>query len=788
MNFPRRSHVPVRAAGADHSRLGGAVLVRRWTLAGLAAVGLILPMVAETAEAAKGSEAPPFSVGWSDDEFLGPMTGWLDARADLGAKGDGEHDDAAAIQAGLDALRRRDSHSGPVAIYFPAGTYRITRTLKMRQTLGASLVGASRDRSQLIWDGAAGGVMLQTTGAFDTRFLRLTWNGADRARIAVAQWWDYTHDRGSYQGSIKHVDEIFEHLDFGIFGGRLGKEYGQGDSETIVQRVIFRSIHVAAVNVGSFNALNWWIWDSRFEDCARGLSNEFSLDDAGPATGAGTFMVYRSVFLGSSVADIAIANTGWFSFSRNVSLGSQRFLRAAPLGAGGGGILLLGNTIADVRGPEAIVLGNQGPLLLLDNTFRVDPSPDRHVVRLDGLGAATDRDVVSLGNRYTLDPPFLYQRSSGRMLASGDQLVDPARISVMLPAPPVEAAARYRRIYEVAPGDGADRIQEAIDAAARDGTGNPVVHLPAGEFPIRHTLVIPPRVRLQLVGESETSRLVWSGTPAEGPILRLAGPSLATVRDVAFVGNRATAIELPGADQPFGRIFLEGSQFGAIECVGLARTRFDAQANPGIEGLQAQGCRSLLAVGGFGPLSLSAASRVLESDNWYEGDRADVVRAANAELTYLGGEIAPYSHGVGRGRDPLEPSILLDHFSGQANIIGATLGLPDARNGIRIGTVSPGSAVRFLGTTGTKDAYLDLPDQAQGIGATLSKVYDSNRGARALPDTGTTDAAFLEALFRPVRELVWESGPRPAPPPDVTDVRIFRVFTNLTALGLRATN
>jgi hypothetical protein len=730
-------------------------------------------------------EAPALAAGLSDEEFIGPLAGWLDARSDFGALGDGVHDDTAALQRGLDRLRSYDAHTGPAVLYLPAGTYRITRQLRMRLKTGANVIGAGAEATTIAWDGPADGTMLLTSGAFDTLFSRLTWDGRKRARTAVAQWWNFRTDRANYQGSIKHIDESFHDLAIGIQGGRLGRDYGQGDSETLIQRVRFSSISQAAVDLGSYNALNWWIWDSQFIDCARGVSNEFSVDDRGPATGAGTFMLYRNLFRRSTVADVAIANTGWFSLSANVSIASRRFLQAAPMGANGGPVLLQDNSVFDTAEPAAVEFGNEGPLILLDNLFASRAESQGPTVRMIGSGTRGDRDVLSLGNRFTAERSVAFEETSGRWLAQGDRTVARAGLEPILPPLPGPAPDLHRRVFEVPAGASADRIQAAIDAAAASGAPNAVVHLPAGDYHLSRTLVVPANSRLQLAGDSETTQLYWQGRDPHGPLLRLEGPSFATVRDVCLLGQQATAIEIDKADQPGGRIFVEGSRLAQVRLSGLAATRVDFQSNSGVDGLLVDASRSVLGIAGFGPLRISGDSRVLESDNWYEGDRAEIFTGKSGEFTYLGGEIAPYSHGVGAGRDPDQPAIALDGFAGHAAFIGGTMVLPRASNGIRLQAPGAGAVVLLFGMTGTQPNYLDNSPDDAGLGFVFAKTYARETGALDLPDRGRSDIGFIAEGFRQARAIVWETVPF-AHTDGATDVRLLRVFTDNSAVGLQA--
>lgn len=72
----------------------------------------------------------------------------IDAKRDLGAKGDGVHDDTDALQRGIDLSCGREKHTK--VLYLPRGIYRITRTLVVnreatRSGIGPWIYGQSRD-------------------------------------------------------------------------------------------------------------------------------------------------------------------------------------------------------------------------------------------------------------------------------------------------------------------------------------------------------------------------------------------------------------------------------------------------------------------------------------------------------------------------------------------------------------------------------------------------------------------------------------------------------------------
>lgn len=81
----------------------------------------------------------------------------LDAKRDLGAKGDGVADDTAALQRGLDQPEGAREKRTKV-LYLPNGTYRVTRSLVVNSALGPWLYGETRDGVVIKLDDKAKGV------------------------------------------------------------------------------------------------------------------------------------------------------------------------------------------------------------------------------------------------------------------------------------------------------------------------------------------------------------------------------------------------------------------------------------------------------------------------------------------------------------------------------------------------------------------------------------------------------------------------------------------------------
>ncbi len=498
--------------------------------------------------------------GWESEEFHGPFASWADVKRDYGAVGDGVADDTDAIQRAFEELG--NTHFGPGAgsgggpayiLYFPAGTYRITRTLQLFSKLEFHIAGEHPDTTQIVWDGPADGVMCWLDNVGQSTFRRLTLDGAGRTRSAI----DVRHSSERYYyghgtSGNEFTDLVFRGVKHGFRGGN--PDFQVLDSEQLIERCRFLGCSEAAIRLDSFNALDWWVWDSLFDGCTVGFTNP----------GGGACHIYRSVFRSSTEADIVLVQcSGFASYRWNTSIGSRRFLHQYC----GDPLTIHGNEIVDPLEPPALLVTAQS-LLLLDNVFRSRPE---HAAL---PAVSSPYHILSVGNVFTTSQPF---DGLGRRVTVDDQIV--AREQIEDPEtdlPPFQPNGN-RPVFEVSRDSGpgepqlglADlRIQQAIDEATHLSGQRPVIHLPFGCFYLQRPLVIPAGADFELIGDGGrgggTTVLAWKGLK-ENPVIRILGPTRVRIREVVLRladVDRGSGLEISGVDQPRSRVFFKGVNHG----------------------------------------------------------------------------------------------------------------------------------------------------------------------------------------------------------------------------------
>jgi hypothetical protein len=481
------------------------------------AAGTVTPQSGSGVERRQAPGGPIPALRWQE------RSDWINVRTNVTptAVGDGRADDTAAIQAALDRLAAARREGSPVggdsAVYFPPGTYRITRTLSLTgPILGALVVGSGRE-TRLVWDGEPGGKMLLLNGVAYSSFVGLQLEG--RGRAAVGFW--YRSER-RFQTEVTH-----RHLAFRGFtdaGVLEDPTRAQALAETTFENCLFEECR-RGVAFPQFNDYNY-----TFDGC------EFRRCDIGIECVHGNFYARNCHFEESGTVDILDGSEHGSSVRRCTSRGSRAFIARTSTVAP---ITIQDCHVEGWTNPDGAVLLSRPPALIFDCVFTRPPRDAQGIAGVPVRAHSEGQRVIVSANRavgaaglFGDSPrPRLYVVPEGRRRGA----VRSASQSFL-----TERARVPRRVFDArrefgARGDGsADdtaAVQKAIDAAAA-ASGGSIAYLPAGEYVITRTLRISGR-EFFVGGSGWSTRLVWKG-PAGGTIVEVRDPRRVTLENIAI--------------------------------------------------------------------------------------------------------------------------------------------------------------------------------------------------------------------------------------------------------------
>jgi hypothetical protein len=716
--------------------------------------------------------SPTNILSWTNSnvgDFCGPFANWADVKRDFGAVGDGIHDDTEAIQNALESMRPAGA---PPTLYFPKGAYRITHTLTLTrdsasESMDVMLVGEDPATTSWVWDGEAGGVMLNF-GAWFSRMGRLTLNGAGKAQTAISH--------GSHFATYNEFfDLVICNVAVGIEGGRMKDG---AIAETVVTRCKFSDCSEIAISIQNWNSLDWFIWNCAFERCGLGVSNE---------RGAGNFHVYNSFFKESKNADLSIGNTCYFSIRGNVSKGSRLFLKASDMPACGM-VTLQGNHISQsIEVP--VQIRNLGPLIMFDNKFETDNHP--------AIRVSANTAVVSVGNYYSCAQPILGATSP---VIIDDRTVEDSFPALPFNPQPSTPPGSIRPSIDLPSDAGSAEIQAAIDKASEWMGQRTVIHLTAGTHSINQTIVIPAGSDVQLLGDGGKTRLVWTG-PDEGLMLRIRGPNTAVLCEFSLDGaNKASGIELYNVDQPQARIFMDQAfLIGAHQNNLLAQGLINAQVrlhnfyhcespsslkvagnDHGQDVIPSQS--QVILFGGMGydngfSYDVENGGQLLISDAWYETSDPHLPQflrgVGSGRITLQGVNVAPMY--------PRSDVATLDlaNYNGQCTLINTTFYFPNT-NLQAPNNTNVSSQVLLMGHLSVEKPRLENDPRASLL-----------HGFEFLPDGGALQRQNIgqpppDRILKMVAQSrsaspVWSSSP----PTGASDIRFFRLQQKNMATGIK---
>ncbi len=680
------------------------------------------------------------------DEFVGPFPSWVNVKTAFGATGDGNTDDTAAIQKAFDSINAPE-HNNHV-LWFPAGTYLITSPVTLRYKRSFSVIGEDPRTTKMKWAGPGGGTILQTDASAYFKISRISFDGSNSADIAENL--DSTGTGGFYATFNELSDQH-------ITGVKVGIKLSVA-AETTIERVFFDHVATFGVQTGNANVLNIFINDSLFMGCGTGVSNY---------GGAGSFIVTNSFFSGSIASDMSVGNTSYFTARHNTSVGSGAFFYAGPIGANPAQITIQNNTILDPVGIP-LQLGDQGPLMVIDNVVRMK---NQSLPAIQGFFDNTvTKSLFTFGNTFTTN---IAPRSDGAPAFQGtirsydDAIVDPSQIAdVAIPANVYVPPNLHRPIFDVPTNATGDAIQAQINAAAKGGSTNAVIHLPAGTYRLASTLTLPQGTELQLVGDdSDSTVLQWDGKTG-GAALDLESDTV-SVRDIRLnmgSGQVVDGIRIPVQDQPTTQVIVDQAQLQGgnaysvnFDGVEHATTElFSAYTQGSATGVSVTGgpfrksklaslgvtnfyTGSLQSEGSATSFSVSLGGKFMVQDNWHDGGATsprNFVLSGSGTVTEQSGSVYMNSN------QPFE----IDDFDGKVSLIGLMFS-----GGFLMKPGQGSTQLLTLGMDGIDPNYLPQNSGNLIVNNLLDEYYGPGVAGRQITSQDSPDPQWLRGMLAQTR-------------------------------------
>lgn len=436
---------------------------------------------------------------------------WINVKtaSQPGAKGDGIADDTAAIQTALNQIQEG------ATIYFPPGTYRITRTLETPEGryLGVSLVGHGR-ATQIVWDGETNGRMFwPKDGMPYSRYVGLSWDGKGKAGVGF----DHSSQK-VFETEIRHQHEAFRN--FTDAGVRVGHEYKTASAETMYENCLFEKCKFGAYLI-SFNVYNQTFEGCDFRDCVIGVYS-----------GKGSNGYVRNChFESSEEADVQFVGEHCTSVRRCTSQGSRQFVK---YGSGVGPLIVQDCQVEGWTHPEGAIKLHGASVLIFDCGFRRGPAGSPAIY----ISHTAQRLIVS--NNQTSDGEKLLNTVEGSRVIEipGGQLTGSLRTASRRFLK--SGTITYGKVFDAKRDFGARgdfqtddtvAIQKTIAAAQTQGNGA-IAYLPTGRYLTTSTLELSGR-NYVLAGSGLRTAIVWRG-PEGGTTLEVRNPQEVTVANICI--------------------------------------------------------------------------------------------------------------------------------------------------------------------------------------------------------------------------------------------------------------
>jgi hypothetical protein len=455
-------------------------------------------------------------------EWYGPFSSWDNVKAKYGAKGDGVSDDTTAIN---NALANVGLNGNSPVLYFPNGTYRVTAKLLLKNRHYVEIHGQDRDQTVLKYDGATdtsysgSSTLFHSDGISECAFARITFDGNGKSKTVVsesqssgAQYFDAGN---SWEDCVFKNSAVNGHLfDAGYFGaGFAGIDF---------VRCVFTNAAVG-LYTGNWNAKDGWLTDCLVVNCGKGID-----------VWQGTAHAYHTTFKNNQTDFLLEQAANFISLVSNVSYSAGTFCKVNDVGSHNTPLLLKGNTVIDPTGVP-IVLGQPGPVLLLDNTITSGGTAVSctHSMQVD---------LMAVGNTWTVGNWLSVASGSGLKTNLVDNsVVSRSSLALTVPAPPTPASNLNRTVVNMPSGFTTAGLQSAINIAA-DGS---VIHIPwpnnaDQKWYLTSTVNVPTGKDLRIVGDGPVTELYWTGSDG-GTMFSCVHPSHVTFSHLRLFGDDGAA-------------------------------------------------------------------------------------------------------------------------------------------------------------------------------------------------------------------------------------------------------
>ncbi len=441
---------------------------------------------------------------------------WISVKTDVtpAAIGDGVADDTAALQKAIDGVK-----DGSV-IYFPAGTYRITDTLRFKinrttndgpknRVLGVSIIGHGRGTT-IVWDGPAGKSMLEESGATMSRYRGFVFDGRSKATVGL----HHKGEEGTFETEVGHRDLAFLNFtDAGILA-----EVCPATAEVMIENCLFENCKRGVA------LLTWNMYDYTIDGC------EFRRCETAIDCQHGNTYVRNCHFEGSTEVDVFLNPEHGSSVRRCTSTGSRQFVRfinsVAPL-------TVQDCQVAGWTGTNGAVSLSGAPVALFDCVFtrspdamppvRVNSTNQRLFVSQNSAPGADC--VYTPGVGKVFDIPAGQRRGT---LTSPDQRF--LRATAAVPTVVFDAKRDFGAKGDRSTDDTV-ALQKTIDAARTHGKGA-IAYLPTGAYVVTQPLLITGAN--YFFGGTGYKTEITRGGPAGGIIVNVLDPQEVTMENLVI--------------------------------------------------------------------------------------------------------------------------------------------------------------------------------------------------------------------------------------------------------------